>query len=335
MVYAPVIIPTLNRAVHLRRCIESLQKNGWAHLTELYISLDYPPGEKYVEGYQCVKDFLEAGIEGFKAVHVYYQEKNLGAGGNTDFLYDRIVEAGYSRYIYSEDDNEFSPDFLEYMDKCLEYFEKDEKALGVCAAQKNDAWYANGGNIILQATCPVYGLGIWIEKDERIKKKLSDGFINQIGEDALYLNRIRRRSNLCFRAYMSSIVFDRDNIFWNEGKPVYCDTVRSIYATATDSYYVAPLKSKSRNWGFDGSGLNMGQETWNPEEVYCLDQDQTYEIQLPEPFSVDERNTKIHNRQLRIGVKKYIITSALYGIYLLLGKDYRKCIAFKKKILRK
>lgn len=335
MVYAPVIIPTLNRDVHLKRCIESLQKNGWAHLTELYISLDYPPAEKYVEGYQKVREFLEAGIEGFKEVHIYFQEENLGAGGNTDFLYDRVVESGYKRYIYSEDDNEFSPNFLEYMDKCLEYFEKDEKALGVCAAQKDDAWCANGGNIILQSICPVYGLGMWIEKDIRVKERLNEGFIDEIGTNPLYLKRLKKRSDLCLRAYMSSIVFDRDNIFWIEGKPNYCDTVRTIYATATESYYIAPLQSKSRNWGFDGSGMNMDAERWNPEDVYKLDMEDSFELQLPTPFEVDERNTRIHNRQLRIGFKKYIITYILYMIYLLCGRDYNKCIAFKKKLMKK
>ncbi len=36
MVYAPIIIPTLNRYEHLKRCVKSLQQNGWAKYTELY-----------------------------------------------------------------------------------------------------------------------------------------------------------------------------------------------------------------------------------------------------------------------------------------------------------
>lgn len=335
MVYAPVIIPTLNRDVHLKRCIESLQKNGWAHLTELYISLDYPPAEKYVEGYQKVREFLEAGIEGFKAVHIYFHEENLGVWKNTDFLYDKVVEAGYNRYIYSEDDNEFSVNFLEYMNKCLEYFEDDENALAVCAAQEDDKWHGNGGNIILQNVCPAYGLGLWMEKDKKFDAIMEDGFLDELGRNPIYFKRLKKRSQLCFRAYMSSIIFDRDNIFWSDGKPMRCDTLRSIYATATGMYFVSPLVSKARNWGFDGSGLNMDAESWNPKDVYKLDMEDSFELQLPSPFAVDERNTKIHNRQLRIGVKKYIITYILYIIYLLCGRDYKKCIAFKKKLLKK
>lgn len=330
MIYAPVIIPTLNRDVHLKRCIESLQKNKLACLTELFISLDYPPAEKYAEGYQRVKKFLDGGIEGFKAVYVYTQERNLGAEDNYGFLLRKIEEAGYDRYIYSEDDNEFSANFLEYMDTNLAYFEKDEKALGVCAAQKEDAWYGNGGNIVLQHTCPAYGLGIWMNKNDKLKAAFHSGFMDRVGADGALLRKLRKRSNICFREFMSNIVFDRENIFWDQDGVVCCDTTRSIYAMVTDDYYIAPLKSKCRNWGFDGSGLHMKKERWDPREVYPLDEDEDYELRLPEPLEVDERNTRIHNRQLKIGFKKFVITYLLYGIFLFYGRDYRKCICFKK-----
>ena len=58
MVYAPIIIVTLNRYEHLKRCIESLQKNGWAKYTELYISVDYPADESHWEGYGKVRERL-------------------------------------------------------------------------------------------------------------------------------------------------------------------------------------------------------------------------------------------------------------------------------------
>ncbi len=49
--YAPVAIPTLNRIDHLKRCISSLAKNEYAKYTNIYISVDYPPNEKYLDGY--------------------------------------------------------------------------------------------------------------------------------------------------------------------------------------------------------------------------------------------------------------------------------------------
>ena len=49
--YAPVMIPTLCRYEHLKRCIESLQMNSWAKYTDLYIGLDYPAKESHIDGY--------------------------------------------------------------------------------------------------------------------------------------------------------------------------------------------------------------------------------------------------------------------------------------------
>lgn len=50
-VYAPVLIPTLCRSEHFIRCIESLKRNTWAQYTDVFIGLDYPPSEKYFDGY--------------------------------------------------------------------------------------------------------------------------------------------------------------------------------------------------------------------------------------------------------------------------------------------
>ena len=46
--YAPVIIVTLNRYEHFKRCLDSLEKCTGANKTDVYVGLDYPPSEKYV-----------------------------------------------------------------------------------------------------------------------------------------------------------------------------------------------------------------------------------------------------------------------------------------------
>ena len=135
MVYAPIIIVTLNRYEHLKRCIESLQKNGWAKYTELYISVDYPADESHWEGYGKVREYLENGIEGFKKVFIYYQSVNLGGAENFMFL-KRIIFQSYDRWIETEDDNEFSPCFIEFMDKGLELFKDDPDILYLCGQDR-------------------------------------------------------------------------------------------------------------------------------------------------------------------------------------------------------
>lgn len=46
----PICIPTCNRYEHLKRCVESLSKCTLASETDLIISVDYPPSDKYVDG---------------------------------------------------------------------------------------------------------------------------------------------------------------------------------------------------------------------------------------------------------------------------------------------
>ena len=48
-IYAPVVIPTLCRYEHLKRCIDSLSNCTGADRTELYIGLDFPAEESHWE----------------------------------------------------------------------------------------------------------------------------------------------------------------------------------------------------------------------------------------------------------------------------------------------
>ena len=57
--YAPVLIPTLNRYEHFKRCLESLEKCTGAEHTEIFVALDYPPSEKYKEGWSKICKYLE------------------------------------------------------------------------------------------------------------------------------------------------------------------------------------------------------------------------------------------------------------------------------------
>ena len=109
-IYAPVVIPTLCRYEHLKRCIDTLSECTGADETELYVGLDFPAKESHWEGYRKICNYLPT-ITGFKNVVVIRREENMGATRNARDLLD-IVHQKFDRYIFSEDDNEFSPNFL-------------------------------------------------------------------------------------------------------------------------------------------------------------------------------------------------------------------------------
>ena len=84
--FAAIAIPTLNRYGHFVRCIESLKKNRYSEYTDLYISLDYAPNERYENGRKQIEDYLDHGIQGFAHVYVHKHDKNLGAKNNSDYV---------------------------------------------------------------------------------------------------------------------------------------------------------------------------------------------------------------------------------------------------------
>ena len=257
---APVIIPTLNRYEHLLNCIDSLRQNSLASETEIYISVDYPPSAKYEEGYFKIVDYFKKNIIwGFKAVHIYCQEKNLGPFRNPYFLISQI-EKNYDYYIFSEDDNIFSKNFLEYMNFYLEKYKNDKSIYCVCGHSIPINWKCSEPSIhknisILSA----YGYGLWFEKERDLH--------NFTLKELQNCMRDFKKSYSLFRSskkmFCDAINAARGNhyIMLDENKNLaYIDTTRAIYTKLTHKYVIMPTVSKVRNMGYDGSGVNCAGE---------------------------------------------------------------------------
>ena len=106
MIYAPVLITTLNRYEHFKETITSLSQCTGADMTDLYIALDYPPTPFYEDGYRKIVEYLPT-ISGFKSVNIIKREKNYGMGKNFHDALHQVIFTKYDRFIFSEDDNLF------------------------------------------------------------------------------------------------------------------------------------------------------------------------------------------------------------------------------------
>ena len=126
----PVLIPTLCRYEHLKKCISSLSLNSYAKYVDVYIALDFPVMEAHRSGYNKIIEYLCGDFSEFASFTVIKRSRNYGSLDNTYALIDEILER-YDKFIFSEDDNEFAPNFLEYMIKTMDYFENDPKILAV------------------------------------------------------------------------------------------------------------------------------------------------------------------------------------------------------------
>lgn len=256
MNYAPIVIPTLNRYEHLKNCIESLQANSYAKYTDLYISLDYPPEEKYVEGYNRIKEYLSNGIDGFASVKVFYQEKNLGARGNSLFLNNYVMDR-YETYIITEDDNVFAPCYLEYINKALDLYATDDSIISVYASGPSvEGEKPTDENVYLLKYFSAYGSGRWTKKTREMEKIVNREYVENIGCSRSILKKLKYENAVTICA-LASTILRKEKVYCNaDGTVPLIDMVQMIYYAVEDKYMLCSKDHMVKNMGYDGSGVN-------------------------------------------------------------------------------
>lgn len=245
--FAPVLIPTLNRYEHFKRCVESLSACTHAEKTDFFIFLDYPLKDAHWEGYELIKAYLP-NIKGFKTVNVIEREKNYGAVENIfksmEYVFDK-----YDRLIFSEDDNEFSPNFLDYINKGLEKFENDPNIVAICGYNYPIVMPKNYiHNYYYYEAFSAWGFGAW--KNKPIKE-----FYNPDEIIGLLTNKkfIKKSIQYYGLAQLFSLL-----IAVNRKVVKYGDGAITINLLKENRFCVFPTVTKLRNHGHDGSGVNCG-----------------------------------------------------------------------------
>lgn len=278
--YAPVLIPTLNRIIHFKRCVDSLSRCTEADKTSLYIALDYPLKETHWEGYNQICDYISE-IQGFENVIIIRREKNFGA---IDNLFDaqKTIFEKYDRMILSEDDNEFSPNFLSFINWGLEKYKDEDNVFSICgynypidmSGYDKDYYFSNDFS--------AWGCGIWKDKWEYINTNVFNNlYIVKIFKSTknisyLFKNRVEFL-HLLRRSFMKNVILG--------------DVLIASYLHLNNIYNVFPSISKVKNWGFDGSGVNC--RTMNNNNLF--------NTQI-----VDKNNEIKHDYNLNIENNEYV-----------------------------
>lgn len=246
--YFPVVIPTCNRIGHLRECIESLSRCTHADKTELYISVDYPSNERYVDGWKEIKEYLKD-IQGFKETHIYFQEVNLSAYYNMLFIQEQAAEK-YDAWIVTEDDNVFAPAFLDYMNQMLRRFEKDSRVYSI--AGFNMLQSPHHARIFKNYAFQPWGYGVWKEKWNYLCSLNWAEIYEESSRHTFKIIGLYLRNKWLFCTYMCVLLRG-----YVEGvSNLVTDNGLTLLYYLLGLYSVFPDKSLVRNNGFDGSGLS-------------------------------------------------------------------------------
>lgn len=264
--YAPVLIPTLCRYEELSKCLISLSECTGADHTDLYIALDYPSKECHWEGYNKIVKFLDS-VTGFKKVYIIRREQNYGINRNAQDLIDSVT-ARYDRFIFSEDDNVFSPNFLEYINEGLEKYKDDPQVVAICgynypfSYMSNIKGYNHNSMPIAYYTC--WGVGRWTDK-------LPSHFVNA-----------DTAKNVVF-SWKTVIKLWKKNQYitvhrlLSRYKYAYSDLLWRVFCVVENKYSIMPAVSKVKNYGFKSNGTNCASISIYEEQPIDKDTVFTYD----------------------------------------------------------
>lgn len=340
MICAPLLITTLNRDIHFIRLIESLKKNSWAKHTPVYIALDYPPSAKYIDGYNKISKYLEGDFSMFMEFNVYRRKENYGSARNMLELREEVLRK-YDRFIRTDDDAEFSPNFLEYMNKCLEKYKDDPEIIAVTGYSYPIKWKISESATVLKEnfSTPMWGTGFWRDKYNEAYDYISNekglrrdashiiksGAINKMLDVAKY-----EFANLCLSPE-----------FENTLAAKMSDVALRMYTATQDKYIIVPTISKVRNWGFDGTG-EYCQNTLKTNKKRITAGNYEYAFQSIDTSNVftvkedkledNEGNRKLMNKFDPLSLKAKLIMNGKFALFYIIGeKRFHKLTLFIRR----
>lgn len=312
MQYAPIVIPTLNRFDKLKKCLDSLQNNTHADESDVFIFVDYPPSEKYVLGYHKIKDYLTTEQFAFKSLNVVYRDHNFGANQNILEAYKEVFDQ-YDRLIVSEDDNVFAPNFLDYMNKCLDKFNDNNHVLGICGYSYPIEWEDDNATIVTpQSFFSCWGFGIWRQKEKTLRESLNVKSFRDMLNDKKFISNLRRNTpkNYCYLLIQCL-----------KNHSELTDIVRSLYMLKTNCFCIMPKTSLVKNTGWDGSGIH-GASFIDSNEGYDkqeISNNKNYDVLLPSKLDRNDVNEKKLNELYAPSKKLLWACNLIYRIILILG----------------
>lgn len=331
----PVMVITLCRFEHFCRCIQTLQENYLAEETELYIGLDYPVKEAHWDGYRRISSMLDKGIEGFKEVHIIKHDRNLGPIKNYQTIRD-IIYKKFDCYIYTEDDNVFSKNYLEYMNCCMDYFRSNTKVLSVCGYMYPIKLENVESNVIGCSTYfSCYGYGMWRERDALLSANITIEQFRQMYCNRKKMRELRKVSPNQYCNFVKAILGYTGDELIRDGKIRESDLACGLYMFFHGYQMIFPTMTKVRNCGFDGSGENCDiQRNWkvsSKQMIYRKYDFSKQEMDKAEHFRLNSNSFDSQNGQnmlsillngfFRIPPKEYVLSVLCYELSLLFGMD--------------
>lgn len=251
MEYAPIVCFGFDRPLHLKRMLETLEKNKEAAESNLFICID---GPKDTTDKELHSQTLKIANEkyNFKKISIIERSNNLGLRNNIVQTITEVMNK-FDRVIVLEDDLIIGPNFLNYMNNALSKYRDNNQVWhinGYCYPQINNSKKSSFAHYISP-----WGWGTWRDK--------WDLFING---DYFHQNLISQLSKEDINRFNIFGHYDWENILIKTKSGSVNSWAAFWYQAIflNDGLSLFPNKSHTQNGGFDGTGEHCSDvNDWN------------------------------------------------------------------------
>ena len=126
---APILLFAFKRNYELKQTVEALRNNLLAKESNLYIFSDAAKTQTDQPFVLEVRKYIKT-IQGFKNIHIVESEKNKGLANSIIDGVTQIINTN-EKVIVLEDDLLTSPNFLVYMNHCLDRYSENKKVFSI------------------------------------------------------------------------------------------------------------------------------------------------------------------------------------------------------------
>jgi len=168
----PICLFTYNRLNETIKTIEALQNNFLAKDSDLYIYSDGGKTEKDKEKVTKVREYLYS-ISGFKSITTFESPTNRGLANSVISGVSKILELN-ERVIILEDDLVTSPNFLDFMNQALMFYQEDNTIFSISGYTLNLPSLPGKKDYYFGYRASSWGWGIWRDRWKVIDWKVTE-----------------------------------------------------------------------------------------------------------------------------------------------------------------
>lgn len=248
MSFAPILISVYNRPNHFLKCINSLSECEGASSSILYITSDFPKSKKDTNSVLKVREIIK-NIKGFKKVISVFTETNTNGKVINDT--NREILDKFGVIIYSEDDNIFSKQFLNYMNEGLRKFKNNPNVFSISGYNYPIKLKNTNKEIYFWTGFSAWGYATWKEKYFKMKSLMTPK------EKGIYYTKKFMSSYFNIKKlYNISPHYIPALTHILKKNKIYEDSFVCLYLFNENMLTVFPKITYVRNIGNDGSGLH-------------------------------------------------------------------------------